>query len=120
MVLRMKVSYSEGVANHTDLESCADAREGGGEALTEGCTGQPLSCERHEPLRKKRPHRGADALKERGRQHEARRDREMRFDPARSKTLRTCTRTMFGNREIPRLPRATGEAASGSRKDERR
>ncbi len=116
----MKRSYSEGVAIHADLESCADAREGGGEALTEGCTGQPLSRERHEPLREQRPNRGADALKDRGRQHEARRHRETRFDPARSKTLRTCTCTMYGNREIPRSPRAVGEAASGSRKDERR
>src|SRR6266545_5241295 len=30
----MKVSYGEGVASHTGPESCAAAREGGGEALT--------------------------------------------------------------------------------------
>jgi hypothetical protein len=32
----VKVRYSEGVAIHTDPESCADAREGIGEALTGG------------------------------------------------------------------------------------
>jgi hypothetical protein len=32
--MRMKESYVEGVAAHDDRESCADACEGGGEALT--------------------------------------------------------------------------------------
>ena len=41
----MKVSYGEGVANHTGLESCAAYREVRGEALTKVCTGQPLSRE---------------------------------------------------------------------------
>jgi hypothetical protein len=35
-VVRMKESYGEGVAIHTGPESCADAREGGGEALVRG------------------------------------------------------------------------------------
>ena len=43
---RVKVSYGEGVANHTGLESCAAYREVRGEALTKVCTGQPLSRER--------------------------------------------------------------------------
>ena len=41
----MQVSYGEGVANHTALESCATYREVRGEALTKVCTGQPLSRE---------------------------------------------------------------------------
>ena len=41
----MEVSYGEGVANHTGLESCAAYREVRGEALTKVCTGQPLSRE---------------------------------------------------------------------------
>ena len=41
----VKVHYTEGVANHSDPESCAAAREGGGEALTGVCIGQPLSRE---------------------------------------------------------------------------
>ena len=39
----MQVRYDEGVANHIDLEPCAAAREGGGEASGEEHTGQPLS-----------------------------------------------------------------------------
>ena len=39
----VKVHYTEGVANHSDPESCAAAREGGGEASVEEHTGQPLS-----------------------------------------------------------------------------
>ena len=41
----MKESYGEGVAIHTGLESCAGARKGMGEALTEACAGRVLSCE---------------------------------------------------------------------------
>jgi hypothetical protein len=41
----MKESYGEGVATHTGLESCAGARKGMGEALTEACAGRVLSCE---------------------------------------------------------------------------
>ena len=39
----MKVRYSEGVATHTDPESCAVTREGLGEALTGACIGGVLS-----------------------------------------------------------------------------
>ena len=39
----MQVSSSEGVANHTVLESCAGAREGFGEALTGVRIGWALS-----------------------------------------------------------------------------
>ena len=42
---RVQVSYGEGVANHTGLESCVAHREVRGEALTKVCTGQPLSRE---------------------------------------------------------------------------
>lgn len=38
----MKVSHSEGLANHTGPESCAGIREDAGEALTGERTGQPL------------------------------------------------------------------------------
>ena len=41
----MKVHCGEGVATHTDPESCAAAREGISEALTGERTGQPLSRE---------------------------------------------------------------------------
>ena len=45
----MKESYGEGVATHTGLESCAGARKGMGEALTEACAGRVLSCESFGP-----------------------------------------------------------------------
>lgn len=41
----MEVSYSEGVATHTDSESCVLHREVQGEALTRAQAGQPLSRE---------------------------------------------------------------------------
>ena len=42
----MQVRCTEGLANHSDPESCADIREGVSEALTGERAGQPLSCER--------------------------------------------------------------------------
>src|SRR2546428_9719949 len=75
-VLRMEVSYGEGVATHTGPESCAVVREGRGEALTGGRAGRVSSRENFGPLR------GADAVETGGRQHRARRQRETRMDPA--------------------------------------
>jgi hypothetical protein len=51
----VKVLYSEGLANHAGLESCAGVREDEGEALTGGDTGRVLSRERLEE-------QGADVL----------------------------------------------------------
>ena len=42
----MQVRCTEGLANHSDPESCAGIREGASEALTGERAGQPLSCER--------------------------------------------------------------------------
>ena len=42
----MQVHHDEGVANRIDPESCADTREGIGEALTGERIGQPLSREK--------------------------------------------------------------------------
>ena len=65
----MKESYGEGLASHTDPESCTVAREGGCEALTGVRTGQPLSRE-IEPLSRKRwSLLGADAVERSGRQN---------------------------------------------------
>ena len=50
----MQVHHDEGVANRIDPESCADTREGIGEALTGERIGQPLSRESQSP--------GADAV----------------------------------------------------------
>ena len=112
----MKESYGEGVATHTGPESCAVAREGGGEALTGGRAGRVLSREIHDPRRKPWALRGADAVEEGGRPHLPCRHRETRRDPARSETLCTHGNISHGNREIPRSSAGRGswQTASGS------
>jgi hypothetical protein len=42
----VQVRCTEGLANHSDPESCAGIREGASEALTGERAGQPLSCDR--------------------------------------------------------------------------
>src|SRR3990172_60733 len=80
----MKESYGEGVATHTDPETCAGARKGAGEALTGARAGRVSSREIHAPSRKRRPLRGADAMEGGGRRHPTRRHRETRRGPGRS------------------------------------
>ncbi len=53
----MKVLCSEGIANHTDPESCVVHREVYGEALTGETVGQPLSRESFKSVQ------GADAVR---------------------------------------------------------
>ena len=95
----MKVSYSEGLANHTGSESCGVAREGGCEALTGEGAGRVFS-------REKLFFRDADAVRRGGRQHRMRRHSKARMSPAWSQTPRTYRNTLHGNREVPRFPRA--------------
>lgn len=118
----MKVSYSEGVATHTDSESCiVSVRKGAGEALTGVRAGQVLSREIEPPSRKRWPLWGADAVEGSGRQNWRRRYRKTPLDPARSKTLRMYASTLCGNREIPCLSVAEGITdRSGKSKDARR
>lgn len=101
----MRTLYIEGLAIHGDPESCAVAREGGGEALTGVRAGSAIEP-RNQGLR------GADAVKRGGRQHRRSRYREWPADPARSKN-----RCMHGisrreNREIPRSPVPVDDAPS--------
>jgi hypothetical protein len=107
----MKESYGEGVATHTGPESCGVTRKDDVEALTGVRAGRVLSRERNVL-------RGADAVGESGRPHPAHRYREMRRDPARSKTPSTYGNTLRGSREIPCSPGATGRV--GKSKDARR
>jgi len=117
----MKESYGEGVANHTGPESGITVREDGGEALTGERTGRVLSREINAPWRELRVLRGADAVEVSGRPRRARRYREARRDPARSKTPRMCGRTSHGNREIPRpSPARVAGGRIGKSKDVRR
>jgi RNA-directed DNA polymerase len=99
----MKVSYSEGLATHTDSESCMFARKGEGEALTGVRAGKVWSREIEPPSRKRWPLWGADAVEPSGRQNWGRRKRETPLDPARSKTLSMHASILHGSREIPSL-----------------
>ena len=110
----MKESYGEGLATHTDPESCGATWEGGVEALTGVRAGRVFSRER-ESLR------DADAVRRSGRHHPAHRHREMRRSPARSETPCTYGNTSHENREIHWSP-ATMAAAGrvGKFKDARR
>ena len=111
----MKEPYGEGVAPHTDPESCAVVREGGGEALTGARAGRVLSRENQVILR------AADALGSVGRQYRLRRYRETRSEPARSETPSTYGNILHGSREIPRPPATEGVAGRiGKSEDARR
>ena len=117
----MKVSYGEGLATHTDPESCAIARKGEGEALTGVRAGWVLSREIDAPSRERWALRDADAVEISGRQHPRRRSGETPRNPARSETPRMYGNTLRGNREIPR-PSAVVAVADriGKSKDTRR
>ena len=93
----MRVSHGEGLATHTDPESCAAARKDGGKALTGERAGRVFSRERDFL-------RGADAVRRSGRPYPAHRHREMLWDPARSETPSTHGDTSHENREIHWLP----------------
>ena len=110
----MKESYGEGVASHTDPESCGAAREDSVEALTGACAGRVFSRERPSL-------RGADAVGESGRLHLGHRHREMLLGPARSETPCTYGHTSHENREVLCSPAADGAAGRvGKSKDVRR
>jgi len=110
----MKESNSEGLATHTDPESCGVTCKGGVEALTGARAGRVFSRERTFL-------RGADAVRRSGRLHPARRYRETHWDPARSETPSTYGRTSHENREIPWVPAAMAVAGRvGKFKDARR
>ena len=103
MEKEMKELYGEGLATHTDPESCAGSRKGAGEALTGVHAGRAI-----EP--RKQPLLGADAVTIGGRQHEPARDCERGVGLARSENSGSrgrmeggCMRgiSMRENREIP-------------------
>jgi RNA-directed DNA polymerase len=110
----MKESYGEGIASHTDPESCGASRKGGVEAVTGARAGQVFS-------RESRFLWGADAVRRCGRPYPSHRNREMRRDPARSETLCTYGNTSHENREILGSPVADGASGRvGKSKDVRR
>ena len=97
----MKESYGEGVASHTDPESCGAVREDRVEALTGARAGRVYSRERHIL-------RDADAVRRSGKLHRTHRYREMRLGPARSETPCTYGNTSHENREVLWSPAAAG------------
>ena len=110
----MKESYGEGLAIHTDPESCGAACKGDVEALTGVRAGRVFSRERNSL-------RGADAVRRSGRLHLVHRYREMQRDPARSKTPCTYGNISHENREVPCPPAADGAGGRvGKSKDVRR
>jgi len=119
----MQESHGEGVATHTDPESCGVARKGSVEALTGARTGWALSRESStagagKPLWFLRD---ADAVRKSGRPHLGHRYRKMFQGPARSETPSMCGNTSRENREIPCLPTADGAAGRIAKsKDTRR
>ena len=110
----MKESYGEGLATHTDPESCGATCEGSVEALTGARAGRVCSRERHFL-------RAAAAVRRSGRPHPAPRYRERWWDPARSETPGTYGNTSHENREIPWSPVAMAAAGRvGKSTDARR
>jgi len=89
----VKVRHSEGAAIHTDPESCADAREGIGEALTGARAGEVLSGESNVV-------RGADAVVACRRQQARVRHRKDLGHPA----------SPWGNRPQGRIGKAGGRS----------
>ena len=116
----MKVSYSEGLANHTGPESCGAAREGGVEALTGEGAGRVFS-------RENLLLRDADAVRRGGRQHRMRRYSKAFTSPAWSQTPRTHrsisqgrNTLSFGSREIPGSAWAAVQVRAVNSQEERR
>ena len=98
----MKESYVEGIASHSDPESCVHTCKGVGEALTGARTGRVLSRETACPRRELWIVRGAEAVGKSRRPHRRCRIGEAASAPARSETPSMCGNISHGNREIPR------------------
>ena len=104
----MREPHVEGVATHDGPESCADAREGGGEAFDRGRCGPGI-----EP--RNQVTQGADAVIRSGRPHADHREREVVRSPARSETPCTYGTSLRENREICGLLGAMARRAASGR-----
>jgi hypothetical protein len=92
----MRKSYSEGLANHTDPESCGYVGNDISEALTGAHAGWVLSRESF-TLQVW----SADAVRSAGRQHRMPRYGKRHLDSTRSETPRTYGNSLYRNWEIP-------------------
>ncbi len=108
----MRVSYSEGLANHTGPESWLDDCEVAGQALTGEPAGWVLSREMIMSW-------GADSVLLHGRQHRERREREPLSGPTRSETPCMQGSTRSGTREIPSSASPEGEVRAENPKGAR-
>ncbi len=90
----MKESYREGVANHPDPEPCEGSRKTALEALDRGI------CRLGIELRN-RVVRGADGVRQQGRQQRGCTVSQVRRGPAESKTPSMQRNSMRENREAP-------------------
>ena len=103
----MKESYREGVANHPGPEPCEGGREAALEALDRGI------CRLGIELRN-RVFRGADGVRQHGRQQRANAIMRARRGPAESKTPSMQRNSMRENREPPWSP--AGSERAGRRR----
>ena len=99
----MKASYGEGVATHTDSESCVGLPQGGGEALTGARTGRVWSREIAYNSRVPTPWARWQATPGLSLPRDSQ-------DPARAETSSKYENTSHGSREIPGLPAGRGSA----------
>jgi hypothetical protein len=97
-MLQVQVLNSKGVANHTGPESCAEAGNCLGEALTGERAGRVLSREMETKTLERRRSRSD------GRPHRAGRQREAGTGSTRSETPYMRGNILRGNRESPCLP----------------
>jgi hypothetical protein len=97
MEKEMRELYVEGVASHGDSESCAVAREGGGEALTGARAGRAIEPRNQDV-------RGADVVVTAEGKIAGSVMRELSVDPARSENHGMYGLSMRENREIPLPP----------------
>ena len=97
----MQEPYEEGVAHHLDPESCADVREGVGEALTGEHTGRAIELRNHLS--------GVPTLSFYGEGNTTDGDkRESPVDATESENHGMCGSSMRENRETPRPPLPNG------------
>jgi hypothetical protein len=104
----MKESYREGIANHPGPEPCEGSRKAALEALDRGI------CRLGIELRN-RVFRGADGVRQHGRQQCADAKTRARRNPAESKTPSMQRNSMRENRETPQPP-ASSERAGRRRR----
>jgi hypothetical protein len=97
----MKESCREGIANHPGPEPCEGGRETALEALDRGI------CRLGIELRN-RVIRGADGVRQHGRQQRADAKARARRGPAESKTPSMQRNSMRENREAPQSPAVVG------------